>query len=97
MTNKYFGGIVHGADRTRKPLDDELKAVALGRCRPMLRRRWTTLHVADAIDEIFALLRRANKYIDETMPWALAKDESKAGASGHGAVQSARSDPLCRC
>ena len=36
-----------------------------------------TLHVADAIDEVFALLRRSNKYIDETMPWALAKDESK--------------------
>lgn len=41
-----------------------------------------TLHVADAIDEVFALLRRSNKYIDETMPWALAKDESKQARLG---------------
>ena len=40
------------------------------------------LHVADAIDEIFALLRRSNKYIDETMPWALAKDETKQARLG---------------
>ena len=46
-------------------------------CPAAVEKKMDTLHVADAIDEVFALLRRSNKYIDETMPWALAKDESK--------------------
>ena len=57
-------------------LDEELKAVALA-MPGKVEAKMNELKVADAIDEIFVLLRRANKYIDETMPWALAKDESK--------------------
>ena len=75
MTKKYFGGIVP-APTAPEALDDELKAVALG-LPAAVEKKMDTLHVADAIDEVFALLRRSNKYIDETMPWALAKDESK--------------------
>ena len=75
MTKKYFGGIVP-APTAPEALDDELKAVALG-LPAAVEKKMATLHVADAIDEVFALLRRSNKYIDETMPWALAKDESK--------------------
>ena len=48
------------------------------------------LRVADAITEIFALFKRCNKYIDETMPWALAKDEAKTGSSGNRSLQSGR-------
>ena len=70
-----------GADRTGSNSDDELKAVALG-LPAAVEKKMDTLHVADAIDEVFALLRRSNKYIDETMPWALAKDESKQARLG---------------
>ena len=73
MNNKYFGGEIQ-APNTPEALDEELKAVALampGR----VEAKMNELKVADAIDEIFVLLRRANKYIDETMPWALAKSE----------------------
>src|SRR5699024_7963017 len=64
-----------------EPVDNELKAVALA-LPEKVEARMTGLHVADAIDEIFTLLRRSNKYIDETMPWALAKDESKKARLG---------------
>ena len=74
MTKKYFGGIVP-APTAPEALDDELKAVALG-LPAAVEKKMDTLHVADAIDEVFALLRRSNKYIDETAPWALAKDEA---------------------
>ena len=80
MTKKYFGGIVP-APTAPEALDDELKAVALG-LPAAVEKKMDTLHVADAIDEVFALLRRSNKYIDETMPWALAKDESKQARLG---------------
>ena len=53
-------------------------------------RRWMKLRVADAITEIFALFKRCNKYIDETMPWALAKDESKQDRLADRALQSDR-------
>ncbi len=76
MTNKYFDGVIQ-APTAPDALDDELKNMALalpGR----VSEKMESLHVADAIDEIFALLRRANKYIDETAPWTLAKqDETK--------------------
>ena len=62
-------------------MDNELKAVALG-LPAAVEKRMSDLHVADAIDEVFTLLRRSNKYIDETMPWALAKDESKKARLG---------------
>ena len=75
MQGKYFGGTVQ-APTAPEALDEELKAVALA-MPGKVEGKMNELKVADAIDEIFVLLRRANKYIDETMPWALAKDEEK--------------------
>ena len=76
MTNKYFDGVIQ-APIAPDALDEELKNLALalpGR----VAEKMESFHVADAIDEIFTLLRRANKYIDETAPWTLAKqDETK--------------------
>ena len=80
MTQKYFDGVVQQPTDC-EPVDDELKAVALA-LPEKVEARMAGLHVADAIDEIFTLLRRSNKYIDETMPWALAKDESKKARLG---------------
>ena len=87
MSNKYFGGNVAktGADTTGAGTDEngasldfdaELKAVVTG-TKAKVEDKMKTLHVADAITEIFTLFKRCNKYIDETMPWALAKDETK--------------------
>ena len=87
MSNKYFGGNVAktGADTTGAGTDEngasldfdaELKAVVTG-TKARVEDKMKTLHVADAITEIFTLFKRCNKYIDETMPWALAKDETK--------------------
>ena len=80
MVGKYFGGIVP-APTAPEALDEELKAVALA-MPGKVQTKMNELKVADAIDEIFALLRRANKYIDETAPWALAKDESQKARLG---------------
>jgi len=80
MNNKYFNGIVQ-APTASEELDEELKAVALA-MPGKVEAKMNELKVADAIDEIFVLLRRANKYIDETMPWALAKDEEKKARLG---------------
>ena len=75
MSNKYFGGVV--CDKgVVEDVDAELKELALA-TRGNVDKKMEELRVADAIDEIFKLLRRTNKYVDETMPWALAKDESK--------------------
>ena len=74
MNNKYFGGVVQ-SPVAADALDEELKAVALA-MPGKVEQKMNELKVADAIDEVFALLRRANKYIDETAPWALAKDEA---------------------
>ncbi len=75
MSNKYFGGVV--ADKgVTEPVDEELKAVVLA-APGKVTEKMEQLRVADAISEIFVLFKRCNKYIDETMPWALAKDESK--------------------
>ena len=75
MSNKYFGGVV--ADKgAAEPVDEELKALALETPKKAAEKM-DDLRVADAITEIFALFKRCNKYIDETMPWALAKDEAK--------------------
>ena len=73
MSNKYFGGVIQ-TPNTPDALDEELKAVALA-MPGKVEAKMNELKVADAIDEIFVLLRRANKYIDETAPWALAKNE----------------------
>ena len=75
MTNKYFGGVVK-ATGAAEAVDDDLKAVVTG-TRDRVAVKMDDLRVADAISEIFALFKRCNKYIDETMPWALAKDETK--------------------
>ncbi|HIW51280.1 MAG TPA: methionine--tRNA ligase [Candidatus Blautia intestinavium] len=75
MSNKYFGGVVEDR-KAAEPVDDDLKAFALevpGR----VTAKMDKLRVADAITEVFSLFKRLNKYIDETMPWALAKDETK--------------------
>ena len=73
MNNKYFGGVIQ-SPVAPDALDEELKAVALA-MPGKVEKKMDELKVADAIDEVFVLLRRANKYIDETMPWALAKSE----------------------
>ncbi len=75
MSNKYFGGVVTNAD-VCEPVDEELKAVVTA-ARDKVTAKMADLRVADAITEVFALFRRCNKYIDETMPWALAKEEEK--------------------
>ncbi len=73
MSNKYFGGVVTNTG-VNEPVDDELKAVALETPK-RLAEKMDKLRVADGIDEVFTLLRRTNKYIDETTPWILAKSE----------------------
>ncbi|MBQ8690006.1 MAG: methionine--tRNA ligase [Clostridia bacterium] len=77
MTKKYFGGIIPTPDVT-VPLDDELKSVVAAAIKSSVELMGS-YHVADSLSEIFGMLRRANKYIDETMPWALAKDEAQRG------------------
>lgn len=75
MSNKYFGGEVKRTG-VCESVDEELKAVVL-ETKAKVAAKMEELRVADAITEIFTLFKRCNKYIDETMPWALAKDESK--------------------
>ena len=75
MSNKYFGGVLEDKGVV-EPVDDELKAVVTGAYKKVAEKI-DAYKVADALSEIFTLFRRANKYIDETMPWALAKDETK--------------------
>ncbi len=74
MTHKYFGGIIQSGE-VREPLDDELNAACVEAV-STVSKCFDTYHLADADDAVFALLRRANKYIDETTPWVLAKDEA---------------------
>lgn len=75
MVNKYFGGVL-----PRKTcggeFDDDLKATALG-VLPKMTKAIDEFRMADAVSEVIALARRSNKYIDETLPWALAKDEAQ--------------------
>ncbi len=91
MSNKYFGGIVKSTgvtagpdsaividgkpERTSAEIDADLKSVVTA-TRDAVADKMSTLHVADAITEVFGLFRRCNKYIDETAPWILAKDEA---------------------
>ena len=75
MTNKYFGGAVTDKG-VAEDVDADLKAVVENTPKAV-DAKMDDLRVADAITEIFALFKRCNKYIDETMPWALAKDEAK--------------------
>jgi len=77
MVNKYFGGEILEPGE-KEAVDDELVQLALN-TPGIVEDKMSELRVADAISEIFTLLRRSNKYIDETMPWVLGKDESKKG------------------
>ncbi|MDO5135861.1 MAG: methionine--tRNA ligase [Eubacteriales bacterium] len=75
MSNKYFGGIVEDKG-VREPVDEELKSFILA-VPQRVEEKMERLRVADAITEVFTLFKRCNKYIDETMPWVLAKEEDK--------------------
>jgi methionyl-tRNA synthetase len=76
MSNKYFGGVVNKTGVEDAAIDGDLKTVVTA-TRDKVQAKMATLHVADAITEVFTLFKRCNKYIDETMPWALAKDEAQ--------------------
>ena len=76
MSNKYFGGTVKNTGVT-EPVDAELKAIAVG-ARDRVKKAMDDLVISDALEEIFGIFRRCNKYIDETAPWVLAKDPEKA-------------------
>ena len=75
MSNKYFGGVVKSTG-VKEEVDEDLKSVVLA-VPGKVTAKMEELRVADAMTEIFTLFKRCNKYIDETMPWALAKDEAK--------------------
>lgn len=75
MQNKYFNGVISNP-LEQEDIDKELIALALDTPK-RVEKKMDTLHVGEAIDEIFALLKRCNKYIDETTPWVLGKDASK--------------------
>ena len=74
MSNKYFGGIVNNTE-VNEAIDEELKQVVLA-AHDKITKKMAELRVADAITEIFAVFKRCNKYIDETTPWILAKEEA---------------------
>ena len=80
MNTKYFDGVIQDSSCTEE-IDDELKAMALGTL-AKVTKLLDTYKVSDALSEIFDLAKRCNKYIDETMPWALAKDEEKKARLG---------------
>lgn len=75
MSNKYFGGVVENKNVT-EPVDEDMKAFVLA-APGKVAAKMEKLRVADAMTEVFSLFKRLNKYIDETMPWALAKEEDK--------------------
>lgn len=73
MINKYFGGVIGSSDNSGE-FDDDLKKTATGAA-ALINEKMKTYHIADSLDEIWKVVDRANKYIDETMPWILAKSE----------------------
>ncbi len=75
MSNKYFDGVVENKGVT-EPVDEDMKSFVLG-IPAKVSAKMDKLRVADAMTEVFSLFKRLNKYIDETMPWALAKEEDK--------------------
>ena len=77
MSNKYFDGMVEDTN-VYEPIDDELKSVVTNAYKKMAVKM-EELKISDALEEVFAIFRRANKYIDETTPWLLAKDDAKKG------------------
>ncbi|MCQ2425459.1 MAG: methionine--tRNA ligase [Lachnospiraceae bacterium] len=80
MTGKYFGGIVPDCTE-ENDVDRDLREFCEGAWEKM-KEQMDTFHVADAIDTVFSVFRRANKYIDETAPWVLAKDEANKARLG---------------
>ncbi len=80
MQNKYFDGIIQEPTNSES-VDDELKAFALETVKKV-EKCFETYRVADAVEAVLNLAKRSNKYIDETMPWALAKDENKKARLG---------------
>ncbi len=82
MTKKYFGGVIPTPTSVDEVFDTELKN-ACAEAVEKIRDNMNTYHVADAVDCVFTLLRRANKYIDETTPWVLAKDEANKARLGN--------------
>ena len=74
MSNKYFDGFVSSTGAT-DPIDDDLKAVCTAAA-AKTKEKMDQMHMADAVTEVFNIFRRCNKYIDETEPWVLAKDEA---------------------
>ena len=95
MSNKYFGGVVSNGEVV-EPVDRELRETAVAAAQKA-SDKMDELRVADAITEIFNLFKRCNKYIDETMPWALAKDESKKGRLATVLYNSCRRPPRRSC
>ena len=75
MSNKYFGGVVENKE-VCEPVDEDMKSFILS-VPGKVEEKMDKLRVADAMTEVFSIFKRCNKYIDETMPWALAKDEDK--------------------
>ncbi|MCR5526267.1 MAG: methionine--tRNA ligase [Lachnospiraceae bacterium] len=75
MSNQYFGGTLNDTG-AKEDVDDDLYSVVLG-TKAKVEKDMETLHVADSLTDIFTLFKRCNKYIDETEPWVLAKDEAK--------------------
>lgn len=80
MINKYFGGVIQPGD-TPGEFDDDLKNTAVSAI-DAIEKKMATYHVADSLDEIWKVVNRANKYIDETTPWVLAKDENQKARLG---------------
>ncbi len=77
MSNKYFGGVVANKGAEDSVIDEDLKKTVTGAYGKVINKM-ETLRVADALTEIFTVFKRCNKYIDETEPWVLAKDEAKS-------------------
>lgn len=75
MANKYFDGVIENKN-VNEDIDDEFKEFILDKVK-LVDEKMNNLRIADALDELFEIFRRSNKYIDETMPWVLAKDDSK--------------------
>ena len=94
MTNKYFGGTVTDKG-VAEEVDADLKAVTESTPKAV-EDKMEELRVADAMTEIFNLFKRCNKYIDETMPWVLAKDEAKKRPSGNSSLEP-HSEHFPRC
>ena len=88
MSNKYFGGVVENKN-VCEPVDDDLKKFILS-VPAKVDAKMDKLRVADAMTEVFTVFKRCNKYIDETMPWALAKEEDKERPSCNCSLQLSR-------